>query len=430
MNEVLVVLTLLAEVLMILYCIHASFKQKVRFDKLTIGIIVIECLLYFLINSNMLPTICTIIVYIILIVYCYLRFQLPVDKTLGKFILGLVLAAMFEVVTAGIVIPLQGYVDIKIITFLASVVALLLCCIGLKRITQNRKKHRTLKFRSLIWGVLLFILAFGTVLTEYYVNKTRISLCVALIMFFLWQVYVYIYKLEQSHSEIAQKTLELELQKVYGGAYTELIDEIRKRQHDYKNQLSAIYSMHLVAGSLEELIVMQKAYGSKLIENCKYDNILTCCENPILAGYIYHRCITCEKMGINVMYDIYVGKEIYGFSLHEIIEILGILIENACENVINENMDFRCIQLSLRQDVQSLTFSVSNPAKYLTSTEIEQLFFKGYSTKGNNRGIGLARVLELVKRNNTEIKVTNNMREEMNWISFSIDAINSKEGVS
>ena len=40
--------------------------------------------------------------------------------------------------------------------------------------------------------------------------------------------------------------------------------------------------------------------------------------------------------------------------------------------------------------------------------------------KGENRGIGLARVLELVKKYNAEINVFNSMDREENWINFAL----------
>ena len=94
--------------------------------------------------------------------------------------------------------------------------------------------------------------------------------------------------------------------------------EVRRKQHDYKNQLGAVLSMHMAAKSKDELIKMQREYMNSLQVNHKYDSILTCCNNTILAGYFYYRCRLCEESGVAVDYNIAVCC----FPLHEIIEIL------------------------------------------------------------------------------------------------------------
>lgn len=54
----------------------------------------------------------------------------------------------------------------------------------------------------------------------------------------------------------------------------------------------------------------------------KYISILTCCNNTILAGYFYYRCLLCEESGVAVDYNIAVDQADCCFPLHEIIEIL------------------------------------------------------------------------------------------------------------
>ena len=54
-------------------------------------------------------------------------------------------------------------------------------------------------------------------------------------------------------NEINIKNHEIELQRIYGGMYEDLLGEIRRKQHDYKNQLGAIRSIHMVAESNIEL---------------------------------------------------------------------------------------------------------------------------------------------------------------------------------
>ena len=127
--------------------------------------------------------------------------------------------------------------------------------------------------------------------------------------------------------------------------------------------------MHLTARTLDELVNMQKRYGDELRKECKFDSILTCCNNPILAGFIYYRCIACENENIAVDYDIRIDQVETCFALHEIIEVLGILFDNAYECVKTENSLEQRIKLEFKEDVGKVVFSVSNPAKYIPFSE-------------------------------------------------------------
>ena len=100
--------------------------------------------------------------------------------------------------------------------------------------------------------------------------------------------------------------------------------------------------------------------------------------------------------------------------------MLGILIDNACEKVLEDEKEEKRIRVVFRESNESIKISVSNPSQKLSYSEIDKLFEEGYSSKGENRGLGLARCLQLVKKYNADIVVQNVMFNEMNWIKFSI----------
>ena len=155
---------------------------------------------------------------------------------------------------------------------------------------------------------------------------------------------------QKAKHDLEKRKLELEIEDIYGHAYQELISEVRRNQHDFQNQLAAIYSMHLTATSLEDLVEKQKNYGNVLLEEHRYDRILTGCNNPILAGYLYYRCVAYEKKNIRVDYHIQVDKGDCRLSLHEVIEILGILLTNAYESYQAQRKESAVISLALAEN--------------------------------------------------------------------------------
>lgn len=422
MDELLIIVTLLAEAITVFQCIQIVFMQRIKFDSSTVGFIFVDVVIYLLINLGVIPFIGVIAVYIFLWVFCYFKFKRTITETIVRFMVSCALIAGIEGIAILIFDFFKNTDNTELLLPLSSIISLVLVYL-IRMICYVFVKYR--KEKRKIWksGITLFYgLQIVGLFIDYHYNKRAINIYIVIVSTFLICIFFYVYKLEQAQNEIERKNYELEVRKIYGETYEGLLWEVRKRQHDYKNQLAAIYGMHLTAKSLEELVRMQKQYGDVLSNNCKFDSILTQCNNPILAGFIYYRCVSCQNENIAMDYKIHVRQATCCFALHEIIEILGILIDNACECVKRETGLEQCIRLEFLEDKEKIVFSVSNPVNYISFSEIDKMFIKGYSSKGENRGIGLARVLELVDKYAAEIKVFNsNPCDKDNWICFWIE---------
>lgn len=423
MNEIISIAILLFEVLVVLQCLQISFKQEIQFDKYTMGIILVDVIMYLLINMGILPAICSLILYFLLFVFCYIKFKQTISKTIVRFIIGFVLIGCVEGTVAFVTYLIGNIDNSRDVLLVSSFVAFLIAYLARKvlelvRLKENRRYNIDTNVLMLLLGVSVVVL-----LIDYYFVQKRINLYVIFILIFLVLIFFYLYRLELARNEIEKKNYELELQRVYGGAYRDLIANVRRRQHDFKNQLGAIYSMHLVAKSLDELICMQKEYGDNVCYDSKFDSILTTCNNSILAGYLYHRCVECEQNNIVVHHNIHIDQAECCLCLHEIIEVFGILIDNACEYFDINQEEYKQIKIECLENEEKLIISVSNPSHYISYSEIEKLFTVGYSTKGENRGIGLPRVLELTQKYDALLQVTNVIYKEKNWIKFLIEII-------
>lgn len=420
MNEVLSVFILLTEILMILQCLQIVFKQELPFDKYMVGIIVIDFIIYMGINLKAIPMICSCIFYVLTYVFCLIKFKQTKMKTAIRLIIALCLAGGIEGIFAFVTNFVRTPYNLLPIMALSSSLALILAWVikvSIPSIVIDRKANK----RG-VWGIVVFYgISYAGVLIEYYTKYRLVSIYVVLILLFVAFILFYFYRLEQTQNEINKKNYELELQNIYGGAYEKLLLEVRRRQHDYKNQLGAIYSMQLTAGSLEELVAMQKEYGDALQSDCKFDSILTGCKNQILAGFLYHKCIDCEQKGVAVEYTIHIEQADCDFALHELIELLGILIDNACESVVDQTNDHKQIRLDFQENEEKILFSVSNPASYVSFSQIERMFTLGYSSKGENRGLGLARAKELINKYGAEMQVENIVLNDENWIEFKVE---------
>ena len=70
------------------------------------------------------------------------------------------------------------------------------------------------------------------------------------------------------------------------------------------------------------------------------------------------------------------------------------------------NSEEKKMIIELRIDNQKLVFSVQNSCKNVTSSDFREFFKNGYSTKGVNRGIGLAKLKNMVEQNGGDVHIS------------------------
>ena len=413
-------LACIIEILMIFLCIHGVFKEEFRFSIPNIIIIISDLLVMALIDLDRISEFSVTIVYLALFVYCRHLFQRKMVQTVGLFLLSLVILGTIEIFASIIAtgIALVFNVQESWMVLVNAVGLVITFTIFELPFIKNRIN---LRFDRERWGSLIVICSVSFVfLSIDYRHRGRVD-----------QIYYFLFlaacvmtciatmSVQKVKHEFEKHKLEIDMQEVYGDAYKELFLEMRRRQHDFSNQLAAIYSMHLTAKSLEDLVEKQSKYGSVILRESKFDKILTGCNNSILAGYLYQKCVLYDKENVHIEYQICVEQAKCELSLYEIIETLGILLTNAYESFANNEKE-KNIRLLLKETTQSFVIEVSNVSPEITTVEIEKIFSVGYSSKGRHRGLGLGRVKDLVIKVNADLIVENRVVDGRNWICFKI----------
>lgn len=129
-------------------------------------------------------------------------------------------------------------------------------------------------------------------------------------------------------------------------------------------------------------------------------------QSPVFAGFLLGKLSYAREKNIKLI--ISEGSylpEIYDESMiHELITIVGNLIDNALDAVANCKK--RQVEVGIQYgDTDTLTITVQDAGKGIQEEEMDALFTKGYSTKGDNRGYGLYLVKESIQRINGEIHI-------------------------
>ncbi len=177
-------------------------------------------------------------------------------------------------------------------------------------------------------------------------------------------------------------------------------DALRAQSHEFMNK------MHVVLGltHMKQYEELQK-YISGMVSEHQYEigGIMKRIKSPVFAGFLLGKLSYAREKNIKLIIseDSYMPEIADESITHELITIVGNLIDNALEAVTN------CEKKQVEVEIQygdTLIITVQDTGKGIQE-EIGVLFTKGYSTKGDNRGYGLYLVKESIQRINGEIHV-------------------------
>lgn len=195
----------------------------------------------------------------------------------------------------------------------------------------------------------------------------------------------------------------------------ELILTVRVRQHNYSNRLQAIAGLIYTNKDYESLSRALKeqfeiATDSDLPEFLLKVNMMT------VAGFLYQKMSEAEKMNkkLDIKFNTYnLASDV---PEYEIIEMFGILIDNALEAVREQ----ATVYVYIDSLDGMIIFKTRNEGRILTAEDREKFFAKGYSKKPDgavHSGLGLYQLNNLIKKyNNASISLWN----EENDILFEV----------
>lgn len=209
---------------------------------------------------------------------------------------------------------------------------------------------------------------------------------------------------------------QLQIYEKYLPIIDQLIDELRKRQHEYDNHIQALKILTTINTDYESIIKSMTKYTEQLEMQNDLGKLIKL-DNKVLAGFLYSKQKLAKEMGINFKIEI----NDYGFSSrlldYELVEVIGNLINNAFETGVEDNV----VKLVLSKNQDMDIIEVKNKHPYLGYETINTMFKKGFSTKASkSRGYGLYNVKEIVNKYKEEVSVGNERSDDENYVVFRI----------
>lgn len=195
----------------------------------------------------------------------------------------------------------------------------------------------------------------------------------------------------------------IELHNRYNPIIENIIEEIRRKQHEFKNHLNTINGIVQVSKE-EELKNSLITYIRSLNNSVKSIEDIIYIDSLVLRAIIFSKCYEAEMKNIKLSWSISNDLEKWNVKDYELSEILTNLLNNAFE-AANNSTD-RIVTLNIFKDENKNIIEVKNSGQLIKIENIKKIFNRGFSTKeGKNRGYGLYNVKKIAESNGGKIQL-------------------------
>lgn len=370
---------------------------------------------------NILPSTVEILSYLVIIAYIKKMQNKGWLKAILAYIFSVITIAVIEFFISSIVFFInenEKYKEYNILVtcFLVFIIILILSkkvlsklFIEIKNLYINHKK---------ICTVALFLIIAELIILKIYSKLPAIQ--VFLIAGFAIAVAIILFIWQWDKKAMRAKMEQMKIESIYNDAFKSVIKDIRRKQHDFYNHINAICSLYITTNSYDELVERLESYGRQITDD-KIDIIFDENSSPVIIGFLYTKLSEAKEKGIDVDTKIAVGHAECKIPEYKIIEMLGILIDNAIEALEEYCYDVPVIKLTLIENVKNVIVQVDNKSPYIENSKIQQFFEQGFSTKNKGRGLGLYNIKEMVKKSGSELIVQNIEEGQDKWFSIRIE---------
>ncbi|MCL4424251.1 MAG: ATP-binding protein [Firmicutes bacterium] len=176
-----------------------------------------------------------------------------------------------------------------------------------------------------------------------------------------------------------------------------LVEGLRAQSHEFMNKLHTISGL-IQLGSYQEAI----DYIAH-VTRARQDLVSFLARHvpdPTLAGLLLGKISESLEKGINVEIDprTHLFCPGAGFDSHDLVVILGNLLENAIYAVREQPRHRRVVNLLLRESRRYLQLVVRDQGPGIPADHKDRIFEPGFTTKPEGSGLGLALVTRTVRR--------------------------------
>jgi sensor histidine kinase regulating citrate/malate metabolism len=183
------------------------------------------------------------------------------------------------------------------------------------------------------------------------------------------------------------------------------VETVRVQNHEYSNKLHTISGL-IQLGDYERAVsfISESAASHRQLISMVSERI----KHPAVAAVLLGKTGKARELGVHfrINPDSYLGELKKGLEWTTLVTIIGNLVDNAMEAVMDRPEGNRQIELSILDEFDSITINVKDSGPGMSPEIREKIFDKGFTTReGGNRGLGLYIVKSLLETLNGEIAI-------------------------
>ncbi|WP_234118302.1 sensor histidine kinase [Clostridium hydrogenum] len=225
------------------------------------------------------------------------------------------------------------------------------------------------------------------------INKHYFIIIFASILYSIINVMSIIY-----NCRIIDQKAKLETYDKYIPITIQLMEDVKRRQHDFKNHINTIYGIAQTCDK-ESLKDELENYMISLNNSFKSMDEIIRIDNGVVAAIIYLKSSFAKQNKIKFIYNIEGSLKGFPLENYEISEVLNNLIDNALEAVANEEKQYRKVELNIGCEEGIYFIQTKNAGLKVNSNEINKIFNRGFSTKETcDHGYGLYNVKNIIEK--------------------------------
>ena len=252
-------------------------------------------------------------------------------------------------------------------------------------------------FIFILFIVIEIILAVGNLqgVTATILLTIIIIFCVLIGMTF-WQVMLFLkaYSIRQEANDQLVRNQQLQ---DYLVNIEQQYTELRRFKHDYQNILLSLESFAEKGDQQQFKAYYQELLAQRPIQSEIQGAViaqLDYLKNDPIRGLVIQKFLAAKQAGVTLKFEMTEPIELATANLLTVIRIIGILLDNAIEQAVQETDQL--VSCAFLQSDGLIEITIENTASQVKN--LQAFSALGYSTKGAGRGTGLANVQDLIAK--------------------------------
>lgn len=200
---------------------------------------------------------------------------------------------------------------------------------------------------------------------------------------------------------MAEGEATMKIQEQHFKNVDDLFNSYRAIRHDFNNHIQAVYGMIAASGNSEAT-----TYLDSILDEYDELNELMRLKHSALAALLKAKIALTTSKGINFHCSVHTSLENIKIKPHELVNIVGNLIDNAIDAVEDLEAENRYISLQIMYIEGYFSLMISNFG-VIEKHLLQKIFKETFTTKdiSQHSGLGLSTVKKLVTKNKGEIRV-------------------------